>query len=241
MIYQIEAFCHIGTKRKINQDAMLIQGEVFRDNKCSKTSKNPVCFVADGVGGGPAGEFASSFVLEKIAGLFHENLFGDRNQCAKLFHGINDELFRYGNDNPEYEGMATTLSGILICDNRFITINAGDSQVWILSGEKLKKLTHDHVVSKLEINSPITSFFGGYEKSLDIEISSVTEKIVNGDIFVLATDGIFKIFFTEHLERILLSSKTLKEKSDFILFKSLNIGSPDNISCILIEAMQGKS
>jgi len=131
--------------------------------------------------------------------------------------------------------MATTLAGIVFRNDQYRFISAGDSQVFLFRDAKMNKLTTEPVFGEPGCNNPITSYFGGSMSSLNLVISSGLDSILHGDVFFVATDGIFKAVSVGQIERILSNSKTLKEKSDFILFKALQTGSPDNISCIFID------
>jgi serine/threonine protein phosphatase PrpC len=66
--FNISGFTNIGTQRKLNQDRILIQDTVFADGAdYVQEIENCFCFIADGIGGGPAGDYAAQFVLEQIA------------------------------------------------------------------------------------------------------------------------------------------------------------------------------
>lgn len=65
--FNISAFTHIGTIRELNQDHILVNGMVLNEGEIHLIGQDSCfCFVADGVGGNKAGEFASHFVLEKL-------------------------------------------------------------------------------------------------------------------------------------------------------------------------------
>jgi serine/threonine protein phosphatase PrpC len=67
MKFNISSFTHIGTKRQINQDRILANDKILSDGFYSLDNQTSCfCFVADGIGGGLAGEIASQFVLDAI-------------------------------------------------------------------------------------------------------------------------------------------------------------------------------
>lgn len=70
MKFNISGFTHIGNIRKSNQDRILVNGTLLSAGEIHLTEQDYCsCFVADGVGGNNAGEFASNYVLSEISKL----------------------------------------------------------------------------------------------------------------------------------------------------------------------------
>jgi len=235
--FTIEAFTHKGTHRKTNEDAVLIHDDVLKHNKASLTvTKSTRCFVADGVGGSPGGDQAAQFTLERLMGKLPHNMLPGKEQIHGVLHNINNELIQFGQQHKAYEGLATTLAGIAIYNLSYCVVNVGDSVVMLHRKRELAKLFNDQVMPGGDYNIPISNYFGGFESVLNPKTIYAVDEIVDGDIFLVATDGIFKVFSIDRLNKVLSNSKSLKEKSEFLLYKALQIGSPDNITCVLIEA-----
>ncbi len=229
-------FSNVGTHRKNNQDSILIQDQIPESGSLNTDlSGNARFFVADGVGGAPAGEVASDFVLTHLNKKIDANTFPNPDEIERVLFEINFELFNMYNNQPQLTGMATTLSGLFISNNQYRIVNVGDSRVLLLRDGKLEQLTKDDILEVPFGPSPITNFFGGKAHSLFPYISPDPGHLENGDIFLVSTDGIFRSFSLDHLEKILSNSKAIHEKAQFILNKSLTVGAPDNISCIFIE------
>lgn len=236
MIFNVEAFTHKGAVREMNQDVILIHDKIWKEGTHSVEIEGTTrCFVADGVGGHPFGDVAAGLLLQELNEKLILNENPERAKLSGLCHQINHQIIRFGQDYPQYEGMATTLAGVIFYENRYRVVNAGDSRVLLFQNQKLRNLTHDQVLSSEIVNSPITSYFGGSMSSLDILISSGKDLVMTGDIFMVSSDGIFKALSSSQLEKILSNSKPLHEKADFIFYKAIQNGAPDNISCIFIE------
>ncbi len=236
MKIQSAGFSHIGTIRPKNQDAVLMYDEVFTSGLFNHETKDVSrYFIADGVGGSPSGDVASRFVLNEINQRIAIDAFPDPDEIRQIFQTINHELIDTGRKDMQTRGMATTLTGLWIKNDQFRLVNAGDSGVWLLRNGKLLRLTPlDLLFDKIPA-SPITNYFGGIVNQLELFISSPPGQLKSGDVFFVASDGIFHCFSTEHLEKVLENSKSLRQKAAFILNRSLSVGSPDNISCILIK------
>lgn len=236
--FNISGFTHRGTKREINQDRILIQDSIYNEGLYSFSNVDPCfCFVADGIGGGPSGELASQFVLEKVRTQIAAEKAGNSDEIRDLLQAINDDLLQIGKADPLYLGSGTTLVGLIINNGQFHIINAGDSEAYVLRNKMLLKVTEDQVVDPFKNNSPLLSYFGGKENALSLDFNSILKAVVAGDVIVLTSDGLFKSLDNKQVSAILSSSKAFGEKAKFILQKALEKGADDNLGCILIEAV----
>ncbi len=238
MKFDIAAFSHIGTVRTINQDRILIQDRILLDGTHEALQEERCfCFVADGIGGNPAGEVAAQFVLEQLAqwnasqtGITEEQL------CAEL-ERINGELIRFGHEHRECYGLSTTLVGFVTHNAGHILVSAGDSPLWLLRQGMFYQLTENQVINPDENNSPLISYFGGTENNLTLQCHHELREICEYDLFVLCSDGLFKALKQKQIKAILASNQPLGEKARFLLEKSLEAGADDNVSCILIQSL----
>lgn len=242
MRFNISAFTHTGTHRRMNQDRILAQDTILSQGSFDASDRNYCfCFVADGIGGGPAGDFAAQFVLEQIHARISPDIEHSAKEIHTIMHAINRELIQICNADMALDGAGTTLVGLIVHGEKFHLLNAGDSPAWILRNGNLLQITQDHVLSPFMQNSPITSYFGGHESGLNLEFSNLLQSIVPGDVFVITSDGLLKALELGQLKAILLNSKPLAEKSAFMLKKSLESGAEDNLAVILIEVLSEKT
>ena len=148
---------------------------------------------------------------------------------------INEDLIAFAETNSEFFGTGSTLTGLIINkDLNSLVIHAGDSVLRALKNNMFFQITDDQVYDDFEESSPLMSYFGGKDFSLDLNINAL-RSVEKNDIYVLGSDGLFDSLSGKQVKEILAGDKTLKEKSEFILETALKQGSEDNISCILIE------
>ena len=239
MKFNISGFTNTGTQRELNQDRILIQNTVFSDGAdYIQEIEDCFCFVADGIGGGPAGDYAAQFVLEQIALRISSDTKYSDDELLNIFLSINNKLIESGKNNIEYYGSGTTLVGIIIQQDSFKVISAGDSPAYVFRNNSMIKITEDHVLDPFEENSPITSYFGGKNDELRLSFEIVLRDIKVDDILLLASDGLLKALSIKQVKAILSNSKPVNEKAGFILKKALDAGAEDNISSILIEVLE---
>lgn len=238
MKYNISSFTHIGTHREVNQDRILINTTVLESGFMHLTEQDECfCFVADGVGGSVRGEIASQFILEKISELKGEFIKPNEEIIRNALSKINEGLISYAESNPEYFGTGSTLTGLIInIEQNTLVMHAGDSELRALRNNMFFQITEDQVYDDTQEGSPLMSYFGGKENSLDLSIASL-RSITISDIYVLASDGLLGSLSAKQVKEIISSEKPLKEKSELILKTALKQGSEDNISCILIQSV----
>ncbi len=232
MIFTISAFTHRGTSRDTNQDCILVNGSVLSEGKIHLEQETTChCFVADGVGGNREGGFASRFVLEKLNDLLKEDLYG----LEERLYRVNVELLETSGSDVSLKGTATTLSGLIMSKKMFHVVHAGDSQIWLLRGDVLFQTTIDQVLDDSVENSPITSYFGGFEDRLRFDDSTTSIEPLPGDIFLICSDGLFKSLKPRIVKSILKADREMSVKSDVLLENCLQKGAEDNTSAIIIK------
>lgn len=231
MNFNIAAFTNKGTIRTINQDRVLVNGTLIEDGTLNLMQQsNCMCFVADGVGGNKKGEFAAQYILEALK----VELCSDFDELTKRLRIINTDLIDTSKKDVSLEGAATTLTGLYIDSDNFYVFHSGDSELWYLRNNMFSKATTDQTADE-SVNSPITSYFGGFEDNLSPEIGISLDYCEDNDFYLLCSDGLFKSLSFEEIKSVLQDSISVNEKVNLLLERSLSKGAPDNISVILIH------
>jgi len=125
----------IGQRRSSNEDALLLRETVFA--------------VADGMGGHLAGEVASAAALEPIAALDGEVFSSATNAATALTGAVraaNAHVMALAEENPQFRGMGTTLTAVLVEGVRIHVAHVGDSRAYLLRNDTLSRLTIDHTL-----------------------------------------------------------------------------------------------
>jgi protein phosphatase len=236
-----------GCVRENNEDMAMIGEDIFRDafrEMEIDLNKDQVLFiaVADGMGGHNAGEVASEIVLRQISeriktltsGLNEEDLKDKFSLWAKEIHS---HIWEEGNKDINKKGMGSTLIGLLFYEGRVYYINVGDSRLYRYRGGFLVQLSRDHSLQEAMGDKSIASniilnSFGGGEK-IFIDFAPAGGKILNGDVFLLCSDGLSDMLTDDEIETILNNEK--ENPVDKLLNEAKNKGGKDNITIILIH------
>ncbi len=146
----------IGKSRDINQDSYYITEDQFSDIQ--------LFILADGMGGCNAGEIASKMAINCAKSYIENNIQDTPKDKDSLIQLIGSSM-EYANmvvyekslEIKEYEGMGTTLEVCLIYGARAYIGHVGDSRIYRIRKDLIRKLTQDHsYVQKLVQEGTIT-------------------------------------------------------------------------------------
>ncbi|MFP4379840.1 MAG: Stp1/IreP family PP2C-type Ser/Thr phosphatase [Candidatus Sumerlaeia bacterium] len=221
--------------------------------------------VADGMGGHAAGEVASQTAVQVIRD-FMRDVVGNGNAPetaspdeaapilekleVSVFHA-NDGICHKAIENPDLEGMGTTLSGFVVYGNQICLVHVGDSRVYRLRDGDLKLLTNDHswVNEQVQRNmiteeearnhrwrNVITRALGHKN---DLQVDSEVLEALPEDMYLVCSDGLTGMVQDEALREVMLSEGDEPAKACRILVDKANdAGGTDNITLIIVKMLE---
>ena len=223
-----------GRRRDNNQDAFLAEFPLF--------------VVADGMGGHAGGEIASQSTIERLKNVVDS---GEVTTDA-----IEDALERAVADiasHPETtdEGTGTTLTGVFfdIVDGepRWVSLNIGDSRVYLLRDQRLVQVTTDHSVVQELISSgrlsPEEAESHPYSNVITraVGASELTPpdylgiEVFDDDRFVICSDGLTKELTDYGIQHFLREKDDPADAVDAMLAAALENGGRDNVTLVVIK------
>ncbi len=249
----------IGKVRQTNQDSYAIK----------KLSDDVLAaIVCDGMGGARGGNIASETAIrhflksledKNVIDPAREKSFSDEEITAALAHAVydaNEAVYRTAIENSELFGMGTTLVACIIHKNKLYAANVGDSRLYIDSGRKLTRISHDHSYVQFLIDvgditpaeakthpyrNRITRAVG-IQPDVDSDIFTVElEKYPKAKI-LLCSDGLCGLVDERDIHRILSAAKfgtdpesLCRSRAVSLKDAALKSGGTDNITVVLIE------
>jgi serine/threonine protein phosphatase PrpC len=219
--------------------------------------------VADGVGGGSKGEEASRIALEDVTKYVSHGMrcyyaagsADDREFFEALQEGAlqcHAELLRRGEEDPEYRGMATTLTLYLGVWPRAYLLQVGDSRCYLLQNGVLRQVTRDQTMAQelidLGVMTPAAAVGTRYERTLSSSIGGrqtapvVTRFDLAWDtVVLLCSDGLTKHVSDQRIGEQLRRMTSAKQVCEDLLQDALEDGGTDNISLIVRRAVPTES
>lgn len=228
------AATHIGKVRERNEDT------------CGVHEAARIAFVADGVGGHPAGDIASRLTADTLA----EFAAAGRDIRSGLVGSIQQRMRAHVNAHAKHAGLGTTLDAIQLHDDYSLAIvHIGDSRIYSFMDGALTPLTPDHsYVGDLvragalsrenarvhPLSNLITRYIGADSRH---EPDIFTIQVAAGTRLLLATDGLTDMVPEQELEKIIASTAKVEELADHLVQAALAAGGRDNISLVVADVI----
>jgi serine/threonine protein phosphatase PrpC len=263
----IYGLTHPGKVRSENQDQFLVcslrKEAVVHLSSLAETGNLTegservalLMMVADGVGGGLRGAEASRMALEAVtryvsrcmACYYAATTSDDRDFFAALQDGAlqcHAEILRRGEEDPDYRGMATTLTLYLGHWPRAYLLQVGDSRCYLLRGEKLTQVSRDQTMAQELIDAgvmrPADTAGTRLEHTLSSSIGGrqtapvVTRFELTWDtVVLLCSDGLTRHVSDERIAQRLRETRSSKEACEALLADALEGGGSDNITIVV--------
>ena len=207
--------------------------------------------VADGMGGHKGGEIASSIAITHIGKRFIDtSSVGNKKDAINFLKEIVSEanmlLYKYTEDNPESNGMGTTIVMALLTKEFLLFGNIGDSSGFVIKDKKLYKITNDHTLVNLLVKSgEITEEEAKNHPRKNVLMRALGANIsVEMDVFdvetdvsavLLCSDGLTNMLNEEQIEKVLDSDIDIDAKVQKVINKANNRGGTENISVAYLQ------
>jgi serine/threonine protein phosphatase PrpC len=247
-----------GRKRSNNEDNYLVldvsRGQTYEKEKEVRVdiqSAKMLLAVADGMGGHRSGEVASRTCVENLSKAIMKAL--SNGQAAESDHRkalvesveqTNRVIYEMSGQNPQYEGMGTTLTAVLLIGTRALIAQVGDSRAYLLRGKTMTQLTRDQTVgnSLLElqpnavINENLSSMLSqavGIEDHVEVAVTNTD--LEPGDILLLCSDGLTKTVKNDEVSQIGQHHAGIRAKAETLIARANENGGPDNVTVVMSE------
>ena len=216
-----------GNKSEKNEDA------------CLSLPMKGLFAVADGVGGGPSGDFASRAIVNILCDEFASEQ-ASRESILATLEKANDHVYQASIQN-NLKGMASTVVVGWACNGNLTCFNVGDSRLYLVRKGNIQRLTRDHVrpVQKAPniIKQMVTNAVG-VKRELKVEVSEYPVQI--GDLLLLMSDGISDLLDDERILQIAGNKEiSLADRAKSLVSESERCGGMDDKSIILVALENG--
>ena len=225
---------HTGKVRQVNEDAVLCRPSMY--------------LVADGMGGHECGDVAAALAVAHL----RESLDVDHVDTAaveRAVAGANRRIFERG--RSEQRSMGTTLTGLvpLPATAAIAVLNVGDSRTYRLSAGGLQQVTVDHsYVQELVDAGDLDPADAQHHPARnvvtralgidpEVEIDVIVVPLVEGDRFLVCSDGLSGELSPEWVAR-LLSAGSCDVAAGALLEATLGGPARDNVSLIVVDVLQ---
>jgi protein phosphatase len=261
---------HPGKVRSVNEDhfvtaalqrAVQVRQTNLDDTHVFDRLSGPRAYlfgVADGVGGSAGGRVASAIAVATIVeylgevvgayngyGADHAKDFPEHLRTAvQRAHEHLVETFRLQN----HGGPATTLTLVMIVWPRAYIVHVGDSRVYHLRDEKLRRLTRDQTVGEMLVSqhgmpkekaeqaglfNVLASAVGARDMMPAIDFIPLE----HGDGLLLCTDGLTKHVNDSRIGEVLVTAHDAESGCRSLIDLALAGGGSDNVTAVVARVL----
>jgi serine/threonine protein phosphatase PrpC len=262
---------HSGKVRRDNQDHFLIcslrKQVVVRLTSLPEVDRlvaggerlASLAMVADGVGGAAKGEVASRIALEavtdyvsrsmrcyySVASADDQEFYDALQEAARQSH---TELLRQGQEDPDYRGMATTLTLFLGVWPRGYLLQVGDSRCYLYRDDELAQITRDQTMAQELVDAGVMPAEAAAGTRLAHTLSSsiggrqTDPKVTRfdlgwGHVLLLCSDGLTRHVSDERIRAVLRSMTSARQACEDLVEEALEGGGSDNITIVVGRAV----
>jgi len=268
----IHALTHPGLVRKENQDHFLISQ--LRPRLDIVLTSLPevallqmdaerlafLAMVADGVGGGLAGEAASRSAVEAVTRYIGEAIhtyytvdasdetsFAESLSAATLH--VHADLLRLAQATPDIDHLATTLTMFIGLWPRAYLVQVGDSRYYLFNKGTLRQISRDQTVGQDLVDSgalgPDHPAYKKWSRTLSSSIGgSESRPVVTSftndwdNVHLLCSDGLTRHVSDERIRERLTTMTSARQACEGLLQDALDGGGRDNITLIVARTLR---
>lgn len=255
------ALTHSGSRKPRNDDSWIAfasspnGAEILKESGShSLTTHDLVFAVSDGMGGGNAGDLASSLLLGKMTEIIPETFkiaasgfFPDcLDHLADAVRSVHQHINEAACD--QNHGMAATLALAWFTPDNLYIANAGDSRIYLSRAGKLEQLTRDHTaawsqwkrgeITEIQYRShprraALYEVIGGCHPSVQPYFAAVP--YLPGDRFLICSDGLIDGLWERHIGNALASNHSPVEAAAPMMKRALDNSGIDDTTLIVIH------
>ena len=198
------------------------------------------------------GEIASKLAIQSAKNYIENNfkqIEKDKDSIIQLVGSsveyANMIVYEKSKENDELNGMGTTLDVCLIYNNKVFIGHVGDSRVYRIRKNIIRKLTTDHsYVEKLVKEGTITKeeAYNHPKKNMLmkalgcnslVEPDVICKGFLKDDILLMCSDGLTNMLRDNEIYNLLLNNPNNPE--DALINNANDLGGYDNITVIIID------
>lgn len=246
-----------GSVRKENQDSILCRTGIIEGSLAA------LFVIADGMGGLFHGATVSHYITGQFAVWWEKDFpqmlragYRESGNIKELLEqevwDVNQFLLQFRQKEACHAG--STLSALLLYQDRYYIVNLGDSRIYRLRKKKLERLTVDQsLVAQLAREKGITEkeaeqFAGKNVLTMCVGMFPVPQNyyaagfVEAGDSFLLCSDGFYNPLGEVCIRTILEETQITSQEKVEKLIEMISPGkATDNISAILAEIKREKN
>lgn len=195
-----------------------------------------IAVLSDGMGGARGGRVAAELAVRGFidAALGQPATRGVARNGARAVDAVNRWVNSLGRTDPELNGMACTLSALVLCGRRAHVLHVGDSRVYRLRDDKLSLLTRDHTLGAPGTTHALTRAVGAQD-IVRADHTADTARV--HDRYLLCSDGVHGALSRQQILATLCRRAAPQETAQQLVAEAAATPDADNATAVVIDVL----
>lgn len=226
-------------------------GRIRSKNDDSAYVGRHLAVVADGMGGHAGGDVASAATVLDMIHIDRSDYAGEASTTlADEIQTANSLLSELVHVNPKLAGMGTTVTALLLAEGKLHFAHIGDSRAYRLRDGEFEQISVDHTFVQRLIDegrlrpeeaeshphkNVLMRVLGDVDASPELDLDTLD--VEPGERWLLCSDGLNYVA-AHAVERTVRETKDLRECVETLVDLTLEAGSPDNVTVVMVEIVE---
>ena len=195
-----------------------------------------VAALADGMGGAQGGRVAAEMAVRGFidACLGQPATLGVARVGAHAANAVNRWIHALGSSDPALNGMACTLSALVVCARGTHLVHVGDSRVYRLRDSDLDLLTTDHTLGAPGTSHALTRAVGAQDS---LRVDHVKESLHLHDRYLLCSDGVHGALSRREIHAVLARRAAPQETARELVDRAAATADADNATALVLDIL----
>lgn len=195
-----------------------------------------IAALADGMGGARGGRVAAEVAVRGFidACLGQPATLGAGQLGIRAAGAVNRWIHTLGRSDPELNGMACTLSALVLCGRGTHLVHVGDSRVYRLRDGELLQMTTDHTLGAPGTTHALTRAVGLQDT---VRVDHGKDTVHVHDRYLLCSDGVHGALAHKEIHSILARRAAPEETATRLVDDATTGAESDNATAMVIDIL----
>ncbi len=196
-----------------------------------------VAAIADGIGGAKGGRVAAETAVRGFLDGFWDlpETLEVRRAAARIMDALNGWMHSQGRHDPELAGMGCTFTALVLRGRVVHVLHVGDTRAYRLRGDRLTRLTTDHLREESRGRTHILTRALGIEEELRLDYAA--QPVALHDRFFLCSDGLHGFLTDESIADVLRERSAPGDAARALVAAALQAGGSDNCTGLVLDVV----
>lgn len=218
--------------RADNQDF----GAVYMASALERAAHGIVAAVADGVSGGKAGRIAAELAVRALFDGYYAapTTLGPARALQNPLIAYNRWLHGQARGTV-MTNSATTFTALALRGRHAYLVHVGDSRAWRFAGDKLARLTTDHVRPEPDLQHVLIRAIG---LEAELRLDHATIELAEHDRLLLTSDGVHGPLSPAQIAAILRENASAEATAERLVDAAIAAGGGDNATAVIVDIVR---